>query len=210
MSKPRITRNPFHYILFYKPFGVLSQFTSEGNLRSLKEFGPFPTDVYPVGRLDADSEGLILLTNDDYVKHRLTDPRYGHPRTYLAQVENKPDEENLEMIREGIILDGKQTMPAEVTLLADDPDLPRRAVPIRYRKTIPTFWIELTLREGRNRQIRRMTAAIGHPTLRLVRTRISFLDLKGLEPGKHRELRTEEVDRLRHALDANPTIEKLS
>ena len=204
MSKLRNTKYPFHFILFYKPYGVISQFTSEEGLSSLKEFGPFPPDVYPVGRLDADSDGLILLTNDNYVKHRLTDPKYGHSRTYLAQVENKPDAGDFEMIRKGILLGGKHTLPAEVSLLDIEPNLPTRTVPIRYRRNIPTFWIELTLREGKNRQVRRMTAAIGHPTLRLVRTRISFLDLLGLEPGMHRELRTEEITRLRNTLNAGP------
>ena len=200
MPRPFRTKKVLHYYLFNKPHGVLSQFTSEGGLRSLKEFGPFPADVYPVGRLDADSEGLILLTNDDFVKHRLADPKFGHPRTYLAQVENKPVETELEMIRKGIVLGGKQTMPAEVTLLDSEPMLPKRTVPIRFRQNIPTFWIELTLREGKNRQVRKMTAAIGHPALRLVRTKISFLDLTGLQQGEHRELRKEEIEELRNIL----------
>jgi 23S rRNA pseudouridine2457 synthase len=207
MSRPFRTKNLLHYILFNKPYGVLSQFTSEGGLRSLREFGPFPSDIYPVGRLDADSEGLILLTNDDFVKHRLTDPKFGHPRTYLAQVENRPEEMELEMIREGIILGGKQTMPAEVTLLSSDPMLPTRTVPIRFRKNVPTFWVELTLHEGKNRQVRRMTAAIGHPTLRLVRTKISFLSLTGLQQGEHRELTKEEIEKLRDILSNKPIVD---
>ncbi len=197
MSKSFRKKNRFRYILFYKPYGVLSQFTSETGQRSLKEFGPFPPDVYPVGRLDADSEGLLLLTDDDTTKHRLTDPKYGHPRTYLALVENKPNEEDLEKIRNGIVVSGKRTMPAEVTLLLNEPSLPTRSAPIRYRKNILTFWIELTLHEGKNRQVRRMTAAIGHPTLRLVRTKISFLGLDGLKSGEHRELTDEEIHHLR-------------
>jgi 23S rRNA pseudouridine2457 synthase len=197
MSKSFKEKKRLRYILFYKPYGVLSQFTSEVAQRSLKEFGPFPPDVYPVGRLDADSEGLLLLTNDDAIKHKLTDPKYGHPRTYLALVENKPDEEDLEKIRNGIVLGGTQTMPAEVVLVLNEPSLPTRSVPIRYRKNIPTFWIELTLYEGKNRQVRRMTAAIGHPTLRLVRTKISFLGLDGLKSGEHRELTDEEIQHLR-------------
>lgn len=201
------TMRSLSYILFNKPYGVLSQFTSEGGLKSLKEFGPFPTDVYPVGRLDADSEGLILLTNDNFVKHRLTDPKFGHPRTYLAQVENKPDQTKLETIRTGVFLAGKRTRPATVRLLSDEPILPPRVIPIRFRKNIPTFWIELTLYEGKNRQVRRMTAAIGHPTLRLVRTKISFLSLIGIQQGEYRNLRKEEIRRLRDILTDKSTVD---
>ena len=177
-----------HYIVFNKPYGVLSQFTSEGNHPSLKEFGPFPRTVYPVGRLDAESEGLLLLTNDDAVKHQLTDPKFGHPRTYLVQVEKIPTEESLERLRRGVIIDKTKSRPAEIVLLEKDPPLPPRSVPVRYRRNIPTAWLEMTLREGRNRQVRKMTAAVGHPTLRLVRIRIGRLELKGLEPGTWRNL----------------------
>jgi 23S rRNA pseudouridine2457 synthase len=197
-------KSRFHYFLFNKPYGVLSQFTAEGIHKSLKDFGPFPPTVYPVGRLDADSEGLLLLTDDDDTKHKLTDPRYGHRRTYLAQVENLPDEGELETLRNGIILNGKKTMPAEVELLASEPVIPMRPVPIRHRKTIPTCWMEITIHEGKNRQVRRMTAAIGHPTLRLLRTKIAFLGLKGLQPGEFRELSDEETLRLRQVLHATP------
>jgi 23S rRNA pseudouridine2457 synthase len=204
MSSSMKKQDRFRYFLFYKPYGVLSQFTSHVGQRSLKEFGPFPPDVYPVGRLDADSEGLLLLTNDNTAKHRLTDPDYAHPRTYLAQVENKPDEKALEKLRGGIILNGKRMMPAEVELLPREPTLPTRSTPIRYRKNIPTVWIKLTLHEGKNRQVRRMTAAIGHPTLRLVRTKICFLNLDGLQPGEYRELIYAEIHNLRIILDDNP------
>ncbi|HLF19938.1 MAG TPA: pseudouridine synthase [Bacteroidota bacterium] len=177
-----------HYILFNKPYGVLSQFTSVANHPSLKDFGPFPRAVYPVGRLDAESEGLLLLTNDDVVKHQLTDPKFGHPRTYLVQVEGIPAAESLERLRLGVIIDKTKTRPTEVVLLDDEPTLPSRTVPIRSRRNIPTAWLEMTLREGRNRQVRKMTAAVGHPTLRLVRIRIGRLELKGLEPGTWRNL----------------------
>lgn len=198
MPKPFKKQSPPQYILFYKPYGVLSQFSSDGLHKSLKDFGPFPRDVYPVGRLDADSEGLLLLTNDDVVKHRLTDPKFSHPRTYFAQVENVPNNDGLEQIRKGILLDGSKTLPAEAHVLSKEPIMPPRTVPIRQRKSIPTCWIQLTLREGRNRQVRRMTAAIGHPTLRLIRTNISFLTFKSLKPGEHRRLTDEEARRLKN------------
>jgi len=179
-------------IAFYKPYGVLSQFTRETGKRSLADFGPFPNDVYPVGRLDADCEGLLLLTNDNDLKTRLTDPKYGHTRTYLVQVEHIPDEQALSTLKEGVMIKGKKTLPANVRLLNEEPDLPDRSVPIRYRKNIPTAWIEMTLQEGRNRQVRHMTAAIGHPTLRLVRIRIGGLGMEGMNPGQSRRLTGEE------------------
>jgi 23S rRNA pseudouridine2457 synthase len=184
------------YILFYKPYGVLSQFTAESGHRSLKEFGPFPHTVYPVGRLDVDSEGLLLLTDDNHVKHRLTHPKFEHPRTYVAQVEGIPDEQRLQTLRSGVLIEGKKTRPARAHLLPADPGFPARAVPIRFRKNIPTCWLELTLTEGRNRQVRRMTAAIGHPTLRLIRSHIAFLSLEKLRPGDWRRLTGEEAKAL--------------
>ncbi|MCX7984102.1 MAG: pseudouridine synthase [Bacteroidetes bacterium] len=184
------------YILFNKPYGVLSQFTPEAGYRSLRDFGPFPLDVYPVGRLDADSEGLLFLTNDNRVKHRLISPQFNHPRTYWAQVEGVPSEESLNKLRTGIHIEGKPTKPADVCILTPQPDVPPRAKPIRYRKTIPTTWIELTLYEGRNRQVRKMTAAVGHPTLRLIRVAIACLHLDGLEPGSHRYLTADELHHL--------------
>jgi 23S rRNA pseudouridine2457 synthase len=184
------------YILFYKPYGVLSQFTPEAGHPSLSDFGLSPKDVYPVGRLDKDSEGLLLLTNDSVVKHRLTDPSYKHPRTYLVQIENIPTEETLKRLCEGVYIKNKKTRQSEVRLLARQPDLPPRLVPIRTRKTIPTAWLEITLREGRNRQIRHMTAAVGHPTLRLIRVAITFLTLTGLTPGQSRNLTKAELQKL--------------
>ncbi len=186
-------------ILFYKPYGVLSQFTREAGHPSLADFGPFPADVYPVGRLDADSEGLLLLTNDNRLKHRLTDPRFGHPRTYLVQVERAPADKALERLRTGVVIEGKETRSAQVSLLPAEPALPPRAVPIRFRKNVPTAWLELTLIEGRNRQVRKMTAAVGHPTLRLVRVRIGELGLGALQPGEHRFLSRQESSALLQA-----------
>ncbi len=185
--------------LFYKPYGVLSQFSEglhPGRHRTLASFGPFPHDVYPAGRLDADSEGLLLLTNSSLLKHRLLDPRFHHPRTYLVQVERSPDEYALRRLADGsITLDGRRVLPATVRMLTDDPELPARTVPVRFRKTVPTAWLEITLTEGRNRQVRRMTAATGHPTLRLVRTRIASLTLEGIEAGKWRALTRKESAR---------------
>ncbi|HEY4613103.1 MAG TPA: pseudouridine synthase [Bacteroidota bacterium] len=190
----------YHYILFNKPYGVLSQFTSEAGRMTLKDFGPFPRDIYPVGRLDADSEGLLLLTNDNAVKHRLTDPRFEHPRTYLVQVERIPTQEALRRLSEGVVIEGKKTKPAEVRLLDGEPKLPPRSVPIRQRKNVPTAWIELTLREGRNRQVRKMTAAVGHPTLRIVRIRIATLSVEGLLSGEHRVLTEGEENTLQDSV----------
>ena len=194
-------RDHFTYILFNKPYGVLSQFTREGEWKSLTDFGPFSDSVYPVGRLDADSEGLLLLTDDNETKHRLTDPKYDHPRTYLVQVEGVPEVHQLDRLRNGIVLDGRATKPAEVRLLKVEPDLPPRPIPIRKRRSIPTSWLEITLREGRNRQVRRMTASVGHPTLRLIRTRIGHLELGNLAPGHSKLLNAGEAGDLRASLD---------
>jgi 23S rRNA pseudouridine2457 synthase len=184
------------YILFYKPYGVLSQFSRENSHKALCDFGPFPKDIYAAGRLDADSEGLLFLTNDTVVNHRLTDPKFGHERTYFVQIEGIPDNSNLAQLSSGIMIGTKRTKPAVVRLIDNDPNFPERAVSIRFRKKIPTSWLEMTLREGRNRQVRKMTAAIGHPALRLVRTSITFLTLKDLNPGEHRELTSEEIKKL--------------
>jgi 23S rRNA pseudouridine2457 synthase len=188
-----VKSNGKSYILFYKPYGVLSQFTQESGYLSLADFGPFPKNSYAAGRLDANSEGLLLLTNDNVIKHRLTDPKFEHERTYLVQVEGFPDENDIERLQNGVIIEGKRTKPAKVKVLGHEPDLPQRTVPIRFRKNTPTSWIEIVLREGRNRQIRKMTAAVGHPTLRLVRTSIIFLAIKELHPGEHRKLTLKEI-----------------
>ena len=182
--------------LLYKPFGVLCQFSPSGKRKTLASLGPFPRDVYPAGRLDMNSEGLVLLTNDGVLIHRILEPRYGHARTYLAQVERVPPEEALEKLRRGVPVAGRRTLPAKVTLLKKAPSLHDRKKPIRFRKTVPTAWLRITLREGRNRQVRKMTAAVGHPTLRLVRVAMGFLKLEGLRPGESRELSKEERKKL--------------
>ena len=148
--------------------------------------------------LDRDSEGLMLLTSDGSLAHRITDPQHKLPKVYLVQVERIPDEQALEQLRRGVSLSGTRTRPAEVRRLTGEPDLPDRSVPIRFRKTVPTCWIELTIREGMNRQVRRMTAAVGHPTLRLVRVAIGPVGLGDLAPGTWRELTAEEVRSIRH------------
>jgi 23S rRNA pseudouridine2457 synthase len=197
MPSGKTTRS---YILFYKPYGVLSQFTREKDYKALCDFGPFPEDVYASGRLDADSEGLLFLTNDTKVNHRMTDPKFEHDRTYLVQVEGIPDNDDLVRLHNGVVIEARRTKPAIVRILDQEPKLPARTVPIRFRKNIPTTWMEITLHEGRNRQVRRMTAAIGHPTLRLVRSSMTFLTLKGLRPGEHRDLKSTEIQALYNLL----------
>ncbi len=172
-------------VAFHKPYGVVSQFTPLAGHPTLADFG-LPKGVYPCGRLDHDSEGLLLLSDDGALARRLTDPRFGHPRTYLAQVERIPAAGALERLASGLTLKDGPTRPCKVRLLKEEPSLPPRDPPIRQRKSVPTAWLELTLTEGRNRQVRRMTAAVGHPTLRLVRARIGRLSLEGLEPGRWR------------------------
>jgi len=171
--------------LFYKPYGVLSQFTARDGHRSLSEFG-LPKGIYPVGRLDHDSEGLLVLTADGELNHRLSDPRFGHERTYLAQVERLPSAEALERLARGVTLRDGPTKPCRVRLIEGEPVSEPRDPPIRFRKNVPAVWLEMTLTEGRNRQVRRMTAAIGHPTLRLVRVRVGAWTLEGLRPGEWR------------------------
>jgi 23S rRNA pseudouridine2457 synthase len=180
------------YILFYKPYGVLSQFTNnQGESKpTLKEYIPV-AEVYPVGRLDADSEGLLLLTNNGRSQHRLSDPRFGHRKTYWVQVERIPDEEALRLLRTGVEIENYRTKPAQVQLLPAEPDLPPRDPPIRFRKNVPTAWLE-----GKNRQVRRMTAAVGFPTLRLVRVAIAHLHLAGLQTGQWRDLTPAELSEL--------------
>jgi 23S rRNA pseudouridine2457 synthase len=186
---------PFHTIALFKPFDVVCQFSETEGRRTLKNYVPIP-GVYPVGRLDRDSEGLLLLTDDGGLAHRLTDPRFAHPKTYLVQVERVPDADALEALRHGVILKDGQTRPADVELLAEPPALPDRSVPIRFRKNVPTTWLRLTIREGRNRQVRRMTAAVGCPTLRLVRIAIGPVTLGDMESGQWRELNAQELDEL--------------
>ena len=175
-------------IAFNKPFNVLCQFTDRSvpPRRTLAEFG-LPADVYPAGRLDYDSEGLLLLTDDGRLAHRLTDPRHKEAKTYRVQVEGVPDEAALRRLREGVELNDGPTLPAQAKII-DAPALWPRDPPVRFRKTVPDAWLELTIHEGRNRQVRRMTAAVGLPTLRLVRVAMGAHRLAELQPGQWRVL----------------------
>ncbi|MCW1883327.1 pseudouridine synthase [Luteolibacter flavescens] len=175
-------------VAFHKPYGVLSQFTpDQPGQRTLAEFG-FPKGIFPIGRLDQDSEGLILLGNEPRLVERFLDPRHGHPRTYHVQVEGDPDEAVMRKLAAGgIDLKGHRTLPCQARLLPD-PGYPPRDPPVRFRKSVPDRWIELVLTEGKNRQVRRMTAAVGFPTLRLIRAKIGRLPLTSVEHGTWREL----------------------
>jgi 23S rRNA pseudouridine2457 synthase len=183
-------------IAFHKPYGVLSQFTPDGSPnRPLAEFG-FPKNVYAIGRLDADSEGLLLLSDEAALNERLLHPRHAHRRTYWAQVERIPAPESLHQLERGVTIRGHRTLPCRAWLVDPQPQLPPRDPPIRFRKNVPDCWIALELIEGKNRQVRRMTAAIGHPTLRLMRVKIGALDLGNLAPGTWREVTQAERQRL--------------
>jgi len=175
-------------IAFNKPYGVLSQFTSDGSPnRTLADFG-FPKDVYPIGRLDADSEGLLLLSDEAELNQKLLHPRNAHEREYWVQVERVPSSESLEKLESGLVIQRHKTRQCRAWILEPQPELPPREPPIRFRKTVPTCWIGLDLVEGKNRQVRRMTASIGHPTLRLIRVRIGEFHLGDLLPGTWRQL----------------------
>ena len=184
--------NKKKYFILNKPYGVLTQFTDDENRPTLASLYNFPEDVYPVGRLDMDSEGLLLLTNDKPLTDYLLNPKQKHEREYFAQVEGVPTKEALQKLCSGVIIEGKKTLPAK-TKLIDDPSFPPRVPPIRERKNIPTSWISLTLMEGRNRQVRKMTAAVGFPTLRLVRVRIENLYLGNLKVGEVKEISEKEI-----------------
>jgi len=176
------------YYLFYKPYQVLSQFSAEGDKKTLADyFHGIPKDVYPVGRLDYDSEGLLLLTNDKQLNHRLLHPLFIHEREYWVQVEGIPSGSALERLRKGTVInvDGKpyRTRPAKAVVMEREPPVPARFPPIRFRKEIPVSWLSLTLTEGKNRQVRRMTASVNLPTLRLVRYRIGGITASGMQPG---------------------------
>lgn len=175
-------------IAFSKPYGVLSQFTNDGSPnRTLAEFG-FPKNVYPIGRLDADSEGLLLLSDEPELNERLLHPRHAHEREYWAQVERIPTVEALQKLLRGVTTQGRKTLPCRAWRLDPQPQIPPRDPPIRFRKSVPDCWIGLELIEGKNRQVRHMTAAIGHPTLRLLRVRIGGLRLDSLTAGQWKEL----------------------
>ncbi|MDP2144274.1 MAG: pseudouridine synthase [Gallionella sp.] len=173
-------------LLFNKPYGVICQFSRDGMHPTLADYIAVP-DVYPAGRLDTDSEGLLLLTDDGKLQHRISDPKHKLPKTYWVQVEGAPDEAALQQLSRGVQLKDGITLPAEARLIEEPAGLWPRDPPVRFRKAIPTGWIALTIREGKNRQVRRMTAAVGLPTLRLIRYRIGDWTLGGIAPGEWRE-----------------------
>jgi len=187
-------------IAFNKPYGVLPCFTDPDGRPTLADYIDVP-GVYAAGRLDQDSEGLMILTSDGALAHRITDPRHKLPKIYLAQVEREPNGAALEELRNGVVLSGRRTRSAGVRALTDAPSIPDRAVPIRFRKNVPTAWIEITLHEGMNRQVRRMTAAVGHPTLRLIRIAIGPILLGDLPPGKWRDLAADEIAQIACKMD---------
>ncbi|HZX36040.1 MAG TPA: pseudouridine synthase [Thermodesulfobacteriota bacterium] len=173
-------------VLFNKPFHVLCQFTDKEGRVTLSDYIPVK-DVYAAGRLDYDSEGLVILTNDGSLQHKISDPCHKLPKTYLVQVEGMPNEDSLVKLRKGVLLKDGMTMPAEAEVIDEPRDIWPRVPPIRYRKNIPATWLRLTIIEGRNRQVRRMVAAVGHPCLRLIRVKIGQWELGGLKPGEWKE-----------------------
>ncbi len=185
------------YFIIYKPFNTLSQFSSQEGKRTLKDYFEVPGDLYPVGRLDYDSEGLLILTNDKDLNHRVLHPQYAHEREYWVQVEGAIGQPAIDELQKGVVIsvDGKpyQTKPCKAALLAIPADLPERVPPIRFRAHIPTSWIRLTLTEGKNRQVRKMTAKAGFPTLRLIRSRIEKIGVEGMQPGEMREMKKQEI-----------------
>jgi 23S rRNA pseudouridine2457 synthase len=180
------------YILFHKPYGVLSQFTPEDGAVSLAEFN-LPPGIYAAGRLDKDSEGLLLLTDDGPLIEKLLHPKNEKQKTYWVLVERVPPEESLDRLRKGLKIEDYITRPAEVLILDPQPEVPAREPPVRYRKSIQDIWLEIKITEGKNRQVRKMTAAVGHPTLRLIRKKIGGLELGNLLPGEWKEISREDI-----------------
>jgi 23S rRNA pseudouridine2457 synthase len=193
--KPFKSKETSQTLKFCKPYKVLSSFTDPEGRSTVGDYVDVP-GIYAAGRLDYDSEGLLILTSDGRLAHRITHPRFKLSKGYLVQVENIPGDSALNQLRQGVLVKGRQTLPAKVELLSDEPQLFPRSEPIRYRKTVPTAWLRILIREGRKRQIRRMTAAVGHPTLRLIRTSIGPITLGDLRPGQWRSLTGEELQTL--------------
>jgi 23S rRNA pseudouridine2457 synthase len=190
----------YSYFVIYKPYQVMSQFSPSGEKKTLKDFFDVPKDVYPVGRLDFDSEGLLILTNDTTLNQQLLHPKNEHEREYWAQVDFDVLPASIQQIENGVAIniDGKmyQTKPCKASVISPEPLVPQRFPPIRFRKEIPTTWLKLILKEGKNRQVRKMTAAIGHPTLRLIRNRIEQLKLGNMQPGEMIELDESTIKKL--------------
>lgn len=188
------------YFIIHKPYNVLSQFTSQDGKSTLADYYNFPSDVYPVGRLDYDSEGLLLLTNDTVINHKLLNPFFNHEREYWVQVEGKINIEALHQLQKGVSISNNGntylTKPCFAKILEHSEEILPRVPPIRYRKTIPDSWISLTLTEGKNRQVRKMTAKVGFPTLRLIRYRIGQMTLRNIMPGKFVEINRQQVEEL--------------
>ena len=198
-TPPRTKDVPTRTLIFHKPYRVMSSFTDAEGRPTVGDYVDVP-DVYAAGRLDYDSEGLLLLTSDGNLAHRITHPRFKLEKVYLVQVENVPENATLEQLRQGVIVKDKRTRPAKAELLSLAPQVFPRQPPIRERQSIPTTWLKITLREGRKRQVRRMTAAVGHPTLRLIRIAIGPINLDDLYPGQWRDLTSAELKNLHQSL----------